>query len=262
MEVLSGPCSCLPRDLERSIRFYEETLGLAVYREWGQGRERGVVFFLGGGLLEIPRARRPSPRRGRSASSSRCATCAPRASASLAPGVPIEQEPAVRPWGLFEMVVRDPNGLALVFVEVPPTHPLRESRLTCWAGGMLAVLGRGAAGPRHGRVPRSGLAGAGLERGRRQRHLGPAQLPLGQQSLAGGSWEQALERRERLAGPLALLRRQRSVPAFRPRPVGQGGRGLGGPSRWLLTQGYPPPAPPRAAWEPVVVHGQRPKIRS
>ena len=41
-------------------------------------------------------------------------------------GVPIEQEPAVRPWGLFEMVVRDPDGLALVFVEVPPDHPLRR----------------------------------------------------------------------------------------------------------------------------------------
>ena len=40
-------------DLERSLRFYEETLGLAVYREWGRGRERGVVFFLGGGLLEV-----------------------------------------------------------------------------------------------------------------------------------------------------------------------------------------------------------------
>jgi hypothetical protein len=43
-----------------------------------------------------------------------------------AQGVPIEQEPAVRPWGLFEMVVRDPDGLALVFVEVPPDHPLRR----------------------------------------------------------------------------------------------------------------------------------------
>jgi hypothetical protein len=41
-------------------------------------------------------------------------------------GVPVEEEPTVRPWGLFEMVARDPDGLALVFVEVPPDHPLRR----------------------------------------------------------------------------------------------------------------------------------------
>jgi catechol 2,3-dioxygenase-like lactoylglutathione lyase family enzyme len=42
-----------PQDLERSLRFYVDTLGLAVYREWGEGKTRGVVFFLGGGLLEV-----------------------------------------------------------------------------------------------------------------------------------------------------------------------------------------------------------------
>jgi hypothetical protein len=53
MEVLSSRLLLSPRDLERSLRFSEQTLGLAVSREWGQGRERGVVFFLGGGLLEV-----------------------------------------------------------------------------------------------------------------------------------------------------------------------------------------------------------------
>ena len=41
-------------------------------------------------------------------------------------GVAIEEEPEVKPWGLFEMVARDPDGLALVFAEVPPEHPLRR----------------------------------------------------------------------------------------------------------------------------------------
>jgi catechol 2,3-dioxygenase-like lactoylglutathione lyase family enzyme len=53
MEVLSSRVLLSPRDLERSLGFYEETLGLTVYREWGLGRERGVVSFLGGGLLEV-----------------------------------------------------------------------------------------------------------------------------------------------------------------------------------------------------------------
>ncbi len=44
----------------------------------------------------------------------------------VAAGVAIEEEPEVKPWGLFEMVARDPDGLAIVFVEVPPEHPLRR----------------------------------------------------------------------------------------------------------------------------------------
>src|SRR5439155_20338996 len=53
IEVSSSRFLLRPRDLERSLRFYEETLGLAVYREWRSGQDRGVVFFLGGGLLEV-----------------------------------------------------------------------------------------------------------------------------------------------------------------------------------------------------------------
>jgi predicted enzyme related to lactoylglutathione lyase len=53
MEILSSRILLHPSDLERSLRFYEQTLGLALYREWGCGPKRGVVFFLGGGLLEV-----------------------------------------------------------------------------------------------------------------------------------------------------------------------------------------------------------------
>jgi catechol 2,3-dioxygenase-like lactoylglutathione lyase family enzyme len=48
MEILSSRVLLRPRDLERSLRFYEDTLGLAVYRERGEGRTHGVVSFLGG----------------------------------------------------------------------------------------------------------------------------------------------------------------------------------------------------------------------
>jgi uncharacterized glyoxalase superfamily protein PhnB len=42
-------------------------------------------------------------------------------------GVAVEAEPEMKPWGLLEMAVRDPDGLALIFVEVPPGHPRRRS---------------------------------------------------------------------------------------------------------------------------------------
>ena len=53
MEILTSRVLLRPTDLGRSLRFYEQTIGLAIYREWGTGPARGVVFFLGGGLLEI-----------------------------------------------------------------------------------------------------------------------------------------------------------------------------------------------------------------
>jgi catechol 2,3-dioxygenase-like lactoylglutathione lyase family enzyme len=125
MEVLSSRLLLAPRDLERSLHFYEETLGLAVYREWGQGRGRGVVFFLGGGLLEVSgSSAAPDSAALRLFLQVRDLRAEHERLAAL--GVPIEQEPALRPWGLFEMVLRDPDGLALVLVEVPAEHPLRR----------------------------------------------------------------------------------------------------------------------------------------
>ena len=79
MEVLSSRILLRPSELERSLQFYEEALGFAVYREWGEGKSRGVVFFLGGACSRslAPRPRLPPTR---SVSSCRCATCAPSAS--------------------------------------------------------------------------------------------------------------------------------------------------------------------------------------
>lgn len=125
MEILSSRVLLHPRELERSLRFYEDVLGLAVYREWGEERNRGVVFFLGGGLLEV------------SGSADAPATDAVRLFLQVREvravheqlverGVPIEEEPELKPWGLVELVARDPDGLALIFVEVPPEHPLRR----------------------------------------------------------------------------------------------------------------------------------------
>jgi predicted enzyme related to lactoylglutathione lyase len=126
MEILSSRILLHPTDLDRSLRFYEQTVGLAIYREWGTGASRGVVFFLGGGgLLEVSGGSPQQPSaaiglvlqvRDLGATRERLAER----------GVVVEAEPELKPWGLLEMTVRDPDGLALTFVEVPPTHPRRR----------------------------------------------------------------------------------------------------------------------------------------
>jgi catechol 2,3-dioxygenase-like lactoylglutathione lyase family enzyme len=125
VEVLSSRVLLHPADLERSLRFYGDTLGLAVYREYGSGPDRGVVFFLGGGFLELS---------GSGGS--------PDGSIGLwlqvrdldvterdlrARGVEIERPAERKPWGLCELWARDPDGVRLVIVEVPEDHPLRRS---------------------------------------------------------------------------------------------------------------------------------------
>jgi hypothetical protein len=41
-------------------------------------------------------------------------------------GVAIAREARREPWGLHEMHVTDPDGITLIFVEVPDDHPLRR----------------------------------------------------------------------------------------------------------------------------------------
>jgi catechol 2,3-dioxygenase-like lactoylglutathione lyase family enzyme len=126
VDVLASRILLHPAEVERSLRFYGETLGLAVFRECGSGAHRGVVFFLGAGLLEI------------SGSSGEPPSGAVRLLLQVrdvrrewlrlaGAGVVIEEEPTAKPWGLIEMVVRDPDGLVIVIVEVPPHHPQRRA---------------------------------------------------------------------------------------------------------------------------------------
>jgi catechol 2,3-dioxygenase-like lactoylglutathione lyase family enzyme len=125
MEILSNRILLRPSDLERSLHFYGQTLGLAVYREWGDGDGRGVVFFLGGGLLEVSGGGGDPPSNGiRLFLQVRDLDAAH--ALLVRNGVSIEEEPERKPWGLLELVARDPDGLALVFVEVPADHPLRR----------------------------------------------------------------------------------------------------------------------------------------
>jgi hypothetical protein len=40
--------------------------------------------------------------------------------------VSIAREARQEPWGLHEMHVTDPDGVTLIFVQIPPEHPLRR----------------------------------------------------------------------------------------------------------------------------------------
>ena len=54
MEVLSSRVLVYPADFDRTVRWYDDVLGLARYREFGTGgRITGVVYFLGTGFLEV-----------------------------------------------------------------------------------------------------------------------------------------------------------------------------------------------------------------
>jgi predicted enzyme related to lactoylglutathione lyase len=111
-----------------SLCFYEQTIGLAIYREWGAGASRGVVFFLGGGgLLEVSGESPPQTPSSAIGLVLQVRDVAATRERLRERGVVVEGEPELKPWGLLEMTVRDPDGLALIFVEVPPGHPRRRA---------------------------------------------------------------------------------------------------------------------------------------
>ncbi len=125
MEVLSSRVLVRPPDFERSFRFYAEGLGLHVYREWSSGSTRGVVFFLGGGFLELSGSSRTGASEGVGLWLQVRDVDALGHELEEA-GVDIIEPPTDKPWGLREMQPRDADGLSIVIVEVPETHPLRR----------------------------------------------------------------------------------------------------------------------------------------
>ena len=123
MEVLQSRVLYRPVDYETSVAFYRDVLGLHIFREWATG----TVFFLGGGLLELSRSagRVTDDKlslwlhvRDVNAEFNRLAGA----------GAEIVEAPVDQPWGLREARIRDPDGLMLVLVEIPPSHPMRRGR--------------------------------------------------------------------------------------------------------------------------------------
>jgi predicted enzyme related to lactoylglutathione lyase len=125
VDVLSSRILLRPADLDRSQHFYRDVLGLAVYREFGSPAERGMVFFLGSGFLEVS---------GHAVGSGGTSVMIwlqvrdVRAEYErlTAAGAHVLRGPQTESWGLTEMWIEDPDGVRIVLVEVPADHPLRR----------------------------------------------------------------------------------------------------------------------------------------
>jgi catechol 2,3-dioxygenase-like lactoylglutathione lyase family enzyme len=127
MEVLASRILLRPTDPDRSRRFYRDTLGLAVYREFGPAQDPGLVFFLGNGLLEVSGRSADHPGAGMALwVQVRDVEVEHRRLAEA--GVPVLRGPTREPWGLVEMWIEDPDGVRIVLVEVPEGHPLRRDQ--------------------------------------------------------------------------------------------------------------------------------------
>ena len=124
MEILASRMLLRPADYQRSLRFYRDEIGLAIAREYGGG----TVFFAGQTLLELAGWSEPDHSRGPfpGALWLQVRDIAATQTELEGRGVPIAREARQEPWGLREMHVTDPDGITLIFVEVPGDHPLRR----------------------------------------------------------------------------------------------------------------------------------------
>jgi catechol 2,3-dioxygenase-like lactoylglutathione lyase family enzyme len=134
MEILASRVLFRPADYDRSLTFYRDAIGLAIAREYAAG----TVFYAGQSLVELAGHHGgqgdPGKEHGSTAGD-------PPFSGALwlqvrdvyatqaeleGRGVEIARPAKQEPWGLHEMHVADPDGVTLIFVQVPETHPLRR----------------------------------------------------------------------------------------------------------------------------------------
>ncbi|MCG5432367.1 VOC family protein [Mycobacterium sp. MYCO198283] len=118
MEILASRVLIRPADYDRSMAFYRDELGLAIARDYGAG----TVFYAGQSLIELAAHGEPSAG-GSLWLQVRDVYAAERELSER--GVAIAREAKQEPWGLHELHVLDPDGVRLIFVQVPEDHPLR-----------------------------------------------------------------------------------------------------------------------------------------
>jgi catechol 2,3-dioxygenase-like lactoylglutathione lyase family enzyme len=119
MEILASRVLYRPADYERSLRFYRDELGLAIAREY----RGGTVFHAGQSLIELAAHGRPD---AGGALWLQVRNINAVQDELRDRGVEIARAAKQEPWGLHEMHVTDPDGVTLIFVQVPDDHPLRR----------------------------------------------------------------------------------------------------------------------------------------
>ncbi|HET7668621.1 MAG TPA: VOC family protein [Mycobacterium sp.] len=119
MEILASRMLIRPVDYEKSLRFYRDQLDLAIARDYGTG----TVFYAGQSLIEL--AGHGTPCAGGSMWLQVRDLYATEGDLKKR-GVEIARAARQEPWGLHEMHVVDPDGVLLIFVQVPENHPLRR----------------------------------------------------------------------------------------------------------------------------------------
>lgn len=136
MEILSSRTILRPADYPRTLRFYRDTLGLAIAREY----PGGTVFHAGQSLIEV--AGHGGAGAGAGGAGSGGAGFGGAGSGGALwlqvrdvlaaqeglrrAGVEIMRDARMEPWGLHEMWLADPDGVSIVLVEIPADHPLRR----------------------------------------------------------------------------------------------------------------------------------------
>lgn len=125
MEILSSRILLRPKDYWGTLAFYRDTLGLAIAREYGAG----TVFFAGQSLIEIAGhgGDECPPQVFRGALWLQVRDVYTIQEDLRSRDVPISREARPEPWGLHEMHVEAPDGVTLIFVQIPPDHPLRRA---------------------------------------------------------------------------------------------------------------------------------------
>lgn len=119
MEILASRVLFRPADYERSLTFYRDQIGLAIAREYGMG----TVFYAGQSLIEL--AGHGEPLAGGSLWLQVRDVYATQKELE-GRDVAITRSAQKEPWGLHELHVTDPDGVLLIFVQVPTQHPLRR----------------------------------------------------------------------------------------------------------------------------------------
>jgi lactoylglutathione lyase len=120
MEILASRVLLRPADYDRSLGFYRDALGLAIAREY----PGGTVFYAGQSLIELAGHGEPTTFSGALWLQVRDVYATQQELEGR--GVPIAREARQEFWGLHELQVSDPDGVTLIFVQIPAEHPLRR----------------------------------------------------------------------------------------------------------------------------------------